>query len=1142
MYKRDLQKIITLSMVLATVCWGRAEATFNTGTYDMGGTINLTNRYIEATGDVTINATDDTTFNTNNQYIISSYYAPNAIITVNMNNHDLTTQQGKLVYMYAKGTQVNINDVHDLAIYSDGNNNLIHGNQNNGKATIQINHDFILKAGSDKKLYPAVWFGHGTTLDLVAGHDVKMELLNTNILRSVDTSTVHIKAGNDIVFTGGAYPIATAEGATTVFEADHDVNFYGDNNIGVFAIDSGTFNITAGNNILLQDNRISERTNAQVNLTAPTISIFNKGNTITSMSGAKANLNAQGDILLSSSGTSANIATTGDDTIVNVISKTGKIDVLSTGGNSVAVLSDPGSIVNLQSAKDITIGGDAQRGIRAIGGTTNVTSENGKISVTATNTSDGTGLNAGIYARTDTTRGVVNLNSDTDISAVLKGVHANNGTVNFAKNVTITDAQNGIVAESTGEVSVGGNAVITSSDTNVAANNSKVTFAQEASLTGAQKGIVAENAGEVSIAGNAAITSTDTNVAANSSKVSFAKDVSLTGAQKGIVAENASEVSIAGNVAIASTGTNVAANNSKVTFAKDVSLTGAQKGILAENAGTVDVAGNAVITSTDTDVAADNGTVTFAQNLTLSGGTTAIAATNGGVVTDTNSLATKMVTGNITADGTNSLVGLQFLNNASYFTGATTVSNSGTINLEFANGAPWNVTADSSLTNLVNNSTINMRYMGKNTNETITTANLSGNGIYIINTDLQASYDNKTVQTNGDKLIITASSSGSNILDLRDISLDEKLASQGYLLLVEDQSNSSATFTGKDLAHGGIFKYRPVITTLNPTDYTGFNASAKNWYLTGFERTVEVSDNTNVTLGLNETRYGSYFTDNDTLLKRLGELRMMKNQPEQDGFWIKFRHGTMTGKKFDGNFTTVMAGYDKKTSQKRYTGAAFSHTSNDFTLGAGTGGSSMDALTVYNTWLGDKNHYFDIVGKVGRMKGDSSYYDILFPENEEFSNWFYSLSGEYGRKNINNANGWYYEPQAQLTLGRINSSEYTTSLGTKVKMGSINSVLGRAGVTVGREYNRDNPDKHSNVYAKVNILHEFRGDVTTSLLDSYGDSYEPTVGYGGTWLNAGIGATVNFNKNTHIYFDLEKNFHGAVTSKWIGQLGCRWTW
>jgi outer membrane autotransporter protein len=435
-----------------------------------------------------------------------------------------------------------------------------------------------------------------------------------------------------------------------------------------------------------------------------------------------------------------------------------------------------------------------------------------------------------------------------------------------------------------------------------------------------------------------------------------------------------------------------------------------------------------------------------------------------------------------------------------------------------------------------------MRYTGNSTNETITAANLSGNGNYIMNTDLQASYDSKDVQSNGDKIIITTSSTGNNILDLRDVSLDKKLASQGYLLLVEDRSNGGATFTGKDLDHGGIFRYRPVITTTNPTDYSSFNASAKNWYLTGFEKLIEVSDNTKATLGLSGTRYANYFMDNDTLLKRLGELRGLKGEPEQDGIWARYRHGGMDGDGFSGGSSMVQVGYDKKTSNKRYTGLAFNHTSNTYDFdGGATGEGSQDALTVYNTWLGDKNHYFDIVGKIGKMRGNSTYIDSLYPEKGHYDSWYCSISGEYGRKNIDR-NGWYYEPQAQLTLGRIRGNDYTTGLGTRVNMASITSLISRAGVTFGKEYNMKDANTHSNIYGKINWLHEFKGDVHTGLLDTYGDSYDHEKDYGGSWWNAGIGATINVNKNTHMYLDFEKNFGGEVTTNWIGQLGCQWTW
>jgi hypothetical protein len=404
--------------------------------------------------------------------------------------------------------------------------------------------------------------------------------------------------------------------------------------------------------------------------------------------------------------------------------------------------------------------------------------------------------------------------------------------------------------------------------------------------------------------------------------------------------------------------------------------------------GSVNLNSDAVLTAVKEGVQADNGSVTFAKKATITA-PTVIDVLNGGKVTAMNAASAKKLTGDIKSDGAGSSADVNLLTSDSFLTGATTVSNSGAINLEFGNGSIWNVTGDSSLTNLVNNSTVDMRYTGKNVNETLTVANLSGSGNYIMNTDLQASYDSKDVQSNGDKIIITTASTGNNVLELRDVSLDKKLASQGYLLLVEDQSNGSATFSGKDLAHGGIFKYAPVITTANPSDYSGYNAAAKNWYLTGFEKTIVVSDNTKATLGLGETRYANYFMDQDTLLKRLGELRGLKGEPEQDGIWARYRHGGMDGAGFSGGSSMVQVGYDKKTSNKRYTGFAFNHTSSSYDFdGGATGDGSQDALTVYNTWLGDKNHYFDIVGKLGKMRGYSTYKDSLFPETGNNDNWY----------------------------------------------------------------------------------------------------------------------------------------------------------
>jgi outer membrane autotransporter protein len=616
-------------------------------------------------------------------------------------------------------------------------------------------------------------------------------------------------------------------------------------------------------------------------------------------------------------------------------------------------------------------------------------------------------------------------------------------------------------------------------------------------------------------------------------KITAAKNVNIGGDTQRALRSTGGSIDITSNAGtINLTATNAEHNNNAGIYA----------GKSATTVGTINLHSDTVIKAVTNGIHADGGKVTFDKGLTMSGATTAILATNAGKVTATDTASAKKITGDINAYGDGSSVDVALTTADSYLTGATDGGTNGTINLNLANGGVWNVTDNSNLTDLVNNSTVNMRYTGNSFNEALLVKNLSGNGTYVMNTDLESSYNSKDVLGGGDKIVILDSSSGNNILELRDVSLDKKLASQGYLLLVEDRSNGSATFTGKDLTHGGIFKYKPVITTANPTDYSSYNAAAKNWYLTGFEKTIEVSDNTKATLGLSGTRYANYFMDQDTLLKRLGELRGLKGEPEENGIWARYRHGGMDGDGFSGGSSMVQVGYDKKTSNKRYTGFAFNHTSSTYDFdGGATGDGSQDALTVYNTWLGDKNHYFDIVGKIGKMRGYSTYEDSLFPEKGHYDSWYCSISGEYGRKNINK-NGWYYEPQAQLTLGRVRGDDYTTGLGTRVNMASITSLISRAGVTFGKEYNMNNSNTHSNIYGKINWLHEFKGDVHTSLTDTYGDSYDHEKDYGGSWWNAGIGATINVNKNTHMYLDFEKNFGGEVTTNWIGQLGCQWTW
>ena len=484
-----------------------------------------------------------------------------------------------------------------------------------------------------------------------------------------------------------------------------------------------------------------------------------------------------------------------------------------------------------------------------------------------------------------------------------------------------------------------------------------------------------------------------------------------------------------------------------------------------------------------------------------------------------------------------------FLYGASLKTNASAALAEGLTDITLANKAQWYMTADSIVNNLTfaGQGTLDMHPSGHGNYETLTATRVLGdNGNIVFSTDLQKTLDNNNVAAYSDRLVITEQSTGTHTVDVKDASLITKVQAHGYALLIEDRSQGEAQFVGGDLHKGGIFKYQPIITNIDPSGYDGVPTGSTNWYLTGFERQDEYTLGSDVNTGLLEARYSAYMNEQDTLIKRLGELRQ---HDKEDGVWVRIRGGknTIADSTLKTNsYISTYIGYDKKLKSqdgaKRYVGLALSHTDNKFKyIDAASGKGQNNVLTLYGTRLGDKGHYLDLVGKVGRMSNDYQYGDA----SGRAANWFYSLSAEYGRS-ITRANGWYYEPQLQFTLGRVNGMSYTDSSGISVQADSINSAILRTGVLFGRKSGQDGNEKHT--YAKIFWSREFAGQVRANMYDSYGDSTGFSRSYSGSWLTLGLGTSVNINKRANIYIDVEKAFGGKVNSGLAWQGGLRWRW
>ena len=65
---------------------------------------------------------------------------------------------------------------------------------------------------------------------------------------------------------------------------------------------------------------------------------------------------------------------------------------------------------------------------------------------------------------------------------------------------------------------------------------------------------------------------------------------------------------------------------------------------------------------------------------------------------------------------------------------------------------------------------------------------------------------------------------------------------------------------------------------------------------------------------------------------------------------------------------------------------------------------------------------------------------------------------------------WYIQPNTQLNYTYVNGQNYKTSSGVRAEQKNINSLIGKAGIYAGHEFEK------SNHFIKVAILHEFMGD------------------------------------------------------------------
>ena len=468
------------------------------------------------------------------------------------------------------------------------------------------------------------------------------------------------------------------------------------------------------------------------------------------------------------------------------------------------------------------------------------------------------------------------------------------------------------------------------------------------------------------------------------------------------------------------------------------------------------------------------------------------------------------------------------------------------INITLRNGAFWDVTGDSTLTTLDNDSLVNMTD-GTRSGTSITAKNLSGTGTIAMDLDWTSNGGAKEKTEHSDYIVATESATGTQTIvsDPATMHLDEMGIDDR--LYFASLTNSDAVFTSpitqQNVTKGSLYDYTIGITsettvTTDSAENIADRAAADtttNWFF----GTIGYTESPLVETGrINSQILYDLVTDVDTLNKRMGDVRQMNADP--DGWWARTTYTHQDRDSYSGHSNRFELGKDFVTARDDgstvHQGAVFTYLRSSDSFDNGNGKYKRYSGSLYHTWLGNNGQYVDVVGRIGKVMGNSHTFLINGTQSDSsFGTWYQQASVETG-KTYDLEDGWYFEPQAQLQYTHMNSKSYTSSDGINHDLDSVNSFIGRLGFRLGQKMN----DKTS-WYVKGDILHEFSGDGGIMLTSANGlERIDYNRDGKDTWYDLGAGLTAELSPASSLWFEFERKFSGTYSNDWEFNGGISW--
>lgn len=320
----------------------------------------------------------------------------------------------------------------------------------------------------------------------------------------------------------------------------------------------------------------------------------------------------------------------------------------------------------------------------------------------------------------------------------------------------------------------------------------------------------------------------------------------------------------------------------------------------------------------------------------------------------------------------------------------------------------------------------------------------------------------------------------------------------------------------------------------------GLKQDGNEWFLDPSARTI--SPGTRSVLALFNTAPTVWYGEMTSLRSRMGELR---HNGAQAGGWVhsygnKYSVSDANGVGFKQTQRGFSLGADAPLSEDSQwlVGVMAGHSNSDLDLSRGTSGTVKSYYAgLYATWMDDDSgYYFDGVVKANRFENDSKVglSDGAQAKGNYGTNGI-GASVEVGR-NIKLDNEFFVEPFAQASTVVVKGKDYKLDNGLQAKGQNTQSVLGKLGVTVGRDFVMDN-GSIVQPYLRTAVAHEF---AKANKAKVNGHVFNNDLS--GSRVELGAGVAVSLSQNLQLHADFEHSKGKHVDQPWGMNVGVRYSW